>query len=89
MSAAFSSTCGDLVVAVIARHQRHLRFRHQRLGFALAAHGADGGRRRADKDDLRLGAGLGEGGVLRQEAIARMDRLGAGPLGGLDDAHRS
>ena len=72
---------GRLVVAVIARHQRHLGLFHDLLGFALGAHGADGGGRRADEDDARLGAGLGEAGILRQEAVAGMDRLRAGVPG--------
>ncbi len=31
------------------------------------------------------GAGVGEPGILRQEAVARMHRLRAGPLGRVDD----
>ena len=38
-----------------------------------------------DERDVRRPAGLGELGVLRQEAVARVDRVGAGDLGGGDD----
>ena len=41
--------------------------------------------RRADEDDAGLGAGLGELGVLGEEAVAGMDRLGARLLRRLDD----
>ena len=40
-----------------------------------SAHRADRRRRRADEDDAALRAGLGEVVVLREEAVARMDRL--------------
>src|SRR4051795_7805449 len=43
---------------------------------------AEGG---ADEDDPGLLAGAREGGVLGQEAVPGMDRLGAGLLGDLDD----
>ena len=74
-----------LVVAVIAGRERHAGLGHERLGGRLRAHRADRRRRRTDEDDAFLRARLGEGGVLRQEAVARMDRLGAGRLGGGDD----
>ena len=66
---------GRLLLTVIARHQRHLGFRHQRLGFALAAHGANRRWRRADKDDLRPGAGFGESCVFGEEAVTWMNSL--------------
>ena len=64
--------------------------RHPGLGHDLArpglrAHRFDRLRRRADEDDAGLGAGAGEVGVLGEEAVAGMDRLGAGLLRGLDD----
>ena len=80
----FASWC----VAVVAGHQRHLGLFHQRLGLGLAAHGADRLGRRADEHQAGLGAGGGELLVLRQEAVARMDRLGTARLGRLDDASR-
>ena len=76
---------GDLVVAVIAGHHRHAGLRHQRLGRVLRAHGADRRGRRPDEDQARRRAGLGEVGVLGQEAIAGMDRLGAGRSRRRDD----
>ena len=40
---------------------------------------------RADEGDAGVGAGLGERGVLRQEAVAGVDRVGAGLHGDRDD----
>ena len=51
---------GRLVAAVVAGHQRHPGFFHQLLGFGLQAHGLDGRRRRADKDQSGAAAGLGK-----------------------------
>ena len=56
-----------------------------RLGLALRAHGADGGDRRPDEHDAGIGHRLREFGILRQEAVARMDGLGAGAVHGIDD----
>ncbi len=70
--------------AVVARHQRHAGFFHQRLGGGLAAHGVDGGGGWAEEDQPGLFDGAGELGVLREEAVARVDRLGAAGLGRLD-----
>ena len=75
-----------LVLAVIARDDRHAGGDHQRLGFRLAAHDADRCGRRADEDDAGGRAGPGEIRVLREEAVAGVDRLGAGGARDLDDA---
>ncbi len=69
---------GVLVLAVIAGRNRHTGLLHQRLGAVLETHCPDRVRRRPDEHDPRLGAGLGETGILRQEAIAGMDRFRAG-----------
>ena len=74
-----------LVVAVVARRERHAGLLHQLLGSRLRAHRADRRRRRADEDDARLGARIGEGRVLGEEAVAGMDGLGAGRLRGGED----
>ena len=75
-----------LVGALVARHAGHAGIDHAALGGGLVAHGGDGGRRRADEDQPRLFAGRGEGLVLREEAVAGMDRVGARPVRGLEDA---
>src|SRR4030081_1131887 len=67
-----------LVLAVIARHRRHAGPFHQRLGAILQPHGADRGRRRTDEAAPRGPAGLGEIGILGQEAVTRMEAAGAG-----------
>ncbi len=41
---------GVLGFAVVAGHQRHAGFFHQRLGGRLAAHGVDGRRRRPEEE---------------------------------------
>ena len=76
---------GRLIRAVIARDQRHAGLRHQRLGGGFGAHGADGGRGRADEGDPRGGAGFGEVRVFAQEAVARVDGVRAGAPGHVQD----
>ena len=76
---------GVLALAGIARHHRHARRRRDRLGLGLAAHAPHGLRRRPDEDEPGLAHGLGEVGILRQEPIARMDRLRPRGLGRGDD----
>jgi hypothetical protein len=75
-----------VVVAVVARHQRHAGLFHQRLAADLLPMAAMAAGRRADEDEPGLGAGLGEVLVLAQEAVARVDGLRAGGLGRVDDA---
>ena len=75
-----------VVLAVVARHQRHAGLVHQRLGGGLAAHRRDRLGRRADEDQAGLGAGLGKGLVLAQEAVAGVDGLRAAGLGRVEDA---
>ncbi|MNZ77104.1 hypothetical protein D3C78_956290 [compost metagenome] len=71
-----------LVIAVVAGHQRHAGFFHQRLGRGLAAHRIDGAGWRAEEDQPGLFAGAGEASVLREETIAGVDRLRTGGLRG-------
>ena len=66
-----------LLLAVVARHQRHAGLFHQSLGRRLVAHRGDCFGRGSDKDDSGLAAGRGEIGVLGQETVTRMDRLRA------------
>ena len=54
--------------------------RHQLAGAGLGAHRLDRARGRADERDPGLLAGRGEVGVLGQEPVAGVDRLGAGRL---------
>jgi hypothetical protein len=65
-------------------HRNPQRFRGF-LGGDLVAHDADMLRRGADEGDAVVFQRLGEGGVFRQEAIARMHGLRAGDLAGRDD----
>ena len=67
-----------------ARHRRHAGLLGQTPRGGLVAHLADllaGG---ADERDVGGPAGVGELGVLGEEAVARMNRVGAGDLGGGD-----
>ena len=70
---------------MIARHHRHAGLFHQPLGGVLQPHGADRGRRRADEDEPCRRHLVDEIGVFRQEAVAGMDRLGAGRQRRRDD----
>ena len=74
-----------LVVAVIARHDRHAGPLHQRLGRVLQAHRAHRLRRRTDEDHARPGAAFRKFGVLGQESIARMQAFGADLLSQRDN----
>src|SRR5262249_39305689 len=51
----------------------------------LVAHGLDGLGRRADERDPHPGDGPGEVGVLRVEAVPRVDAVGAAALDGAED----
>ena len=69
-----------------ARHRRDARVLRQPAGRGLVAHLPDliaGG---SDERDVRRHADLGELRVLGEEAVAGMDGVGAGDLGGGDDA---
>ena len=61
---------------------RHVSSGHELLGADLAAHRLDRLRRRTDPRQARLTDGARELGVLGQEAVARVDRVGPGRLGG-------
>ncbi len=76
---------GVLDHAEMAGHGRDLGLGRKLLRFDLVAHRLDGPDIRTDKDDASLLERAREGRILRQEAVARMDRLGAGRLGGRDD----
>ena len=58
---------------------------HQRARRGLAAHGADRRRRRPDERRARRRDRLGEIGVLRQEAVARVNRVRARLLDRVDN----
>ena len=94
---------GALILPHISGRYGDARSDHQRLGGILKAHGADAGGRCADPDQPCRLDGFGELGILRQKAIARMDRGRARLLrrgenflrdkvafagGGRSDAHR-
>ena len=72
--------------AVRARHDRNAEPLGRLLGLDLVAHDADVLGRRADEGDLVLFQDLGEARVLGQEAVARMDGVGAGDLAGGEQA---
>ena len=64
--------------AARAGHARHAGGLHRADGFDLVTHHADGVGLGADEDETGLFHALGEVGVLRQEAVARVDGLGVG-----------
>ena len=71
-----------------AGHDRHAGLLGQLAGLVLVAQRLHRFLRRADELDLAVAADLGEVGVLREEAVAGMDGLHVGDLGGADDARR-
>jgi hypothetical protein len=74
---------------VVARDRADACLRGQLLRLDLVAHGGDRRVLGTDEDDALLLDASGEGLVLREEAVARMDRVGAGLLAGGDDlVHR-
>ena len=68
-----------------ARHLRRAGARGDVPGGHLVAEGPDGSGGRADPGEPGVDDGLGEVGVLGQEAVARMHRVSAGALGRVDD----
>mmetsp|Transcript_30197 Transcript_30197/g.81145 ORF Transcript_30197/g.81145 Transcript_30197/m.81145 type:complete len:253 (+) Transcript_30197:1370-2128(+) len=60
-----------------ARDCVHVRVLGNELGLDLVAHGIDRVRARADELDALVGARLSKASILRQEAVARMDRVHA------------
>jgi hypothetical protein len=73
------------VGAVVARHHRRAGGAHRLPRLGLVAHLEDGLGRRADEGDARRRAGLGEVFVLRQEAVAGVDGVGAALGAGGED----
>src|SRR5690606_4216922 len=71
--------------AVAAGHAWHAGLLHRPDRLALVAHQADGVGLGPDEDEARLLHALGEVGVLAEEAVAGVDRLGVGDLGRGDD----
>ena len=72
---------GERGAALGARHERHVRRLHLRLGAGLVAHPLHHVRARPDEDELVVLARSHEGGVLGEEAVTGMNRLAAGRLG--------
>ena len=71
--------------AVGSGHERHARFRHGLLGRDLVAHGLDRLGARTDEDEVVVLAGQSKGGVLGEEAPARVHGVAFGRRGGGDE----
>ena len=69
----------------LAGHHRHAGLGHDRARFHLAAHASDRIHRRADEGEAGVNAARRELGVLGQEAVAGMDRVGADCLRGREN----
>ena len=74
-----------VITPVGAGDAGHLGRGGDQLGLGLQSHPADRLVRRADELEAARAADLGKIGVLAQEAVAGMNRLGVGHLGGGDD----
>ena len=68
------------------RHDRHARGLHPLPRLGLRSHRVDRFGRRADEEDAGIAAGAREARVLREEAVAGMNGVGAGLLRGVEDA---
>ncbi len=75
----------DAVEKTAAGEKRNARLLRDRTRAVLRAELADVLGTRADEDDAFAREALGEGGVLGEEAVARMDRLSAALARGGDD----
>lgn len=82
----FGLGMGEVTEQPAAGQQRHAVLLGQRAGRVLEAERAHLFRRGADERDARGLAGLGEAGVLREEAVAGMDGACASGLGRGEDA---
>ena len=72
-----------LILGRLARHDRNAGRRHQPARLDLRAHARDDGRRRSDEHEWRALAGVGQGRVLGEKTVARVQRVGArGPRRG-------
>ncbi len=72
--------------ALGARHERNAGGAHLRLRARLVPHPLHHVRGRADEDEVVVLAGADEVGVLGEEAVAGMNGLAAGRLGGGDES---
>src|SRR5437763_1165430 len=61
-----------------ARHHRDAELLRRALGLDLVAHQPDVFRRRPDETDIVVGEDFGEARVLREKAVTRVHRVGAG-----------
>ena len=68
-----------------SRHDRNADLLRGDLGLDLVAHQPNVLGGRADEGDVVLIEDLGEAGILGEEAVAGMNRVGAGDLAGGDD----
>ena len=71
--------------AIRSGHQRQAECARGALGLDLVAHGADMLGLGADPDDVMRFDDIGELGVLREEAVAGVDRIALGDFGRRDD----
>lgn len=70
---------------MIARDHRYIGSRHYLFGLALAAHGRDGGRRRADEANALADTFLSESCVFAEEAESGVESLALALQSDLED----
>ena len=72
--------------ALITGHDGYAGFLHGDFGAPFAAHQFDGRGGRANEHQAGVFAGVGEGGILGEEAVAGVDAVGAGLAGSVEDS---
>ena len=76
---------GIVDTAVAAGNARHAGCERRLARRHLVAHQADRLRARTDEDEAGIGHRFGKAGILGQEAVAGVHRIGAAALGGIED----
>src|SRR6266550_2242061 len=76
-ASASARRCGIVHPSVAARNHRYAGGNRRAPRRDFVAHQANGARRRPNENQASLLDGIGEVGILREETVARVNRVGA------------